>query len=75
MVLFDADYPYPKVYSDFCYQKSIQVILSGVLLAADDWMAHKHYSIFIAAFPEKSLIFYLTLSLPPPNSFQEKTYS
>ena len=36
MVLFDTDYPYPKVYSDFCYQKSIQAILSGVLLEMDD---------------------------------------
>lgn len=63
MVLFDADYPYPKVYSDFCYQKSIQVILSGVLLATDDWLAYKYYSIFIVAFPEKSLAFYLALSL------------
>ena len=70
MVLFDADYPYPKVYSDFCYQKSIRAILSGVLLATD----YKYYSIFVAAFPEKSLAFYLALSLPPPNSFQEKTY-
>ena len=29
MVLFDADYPYPKVYSDFCYQKSIQSSISS----------------------------------------------
>ncbi len=39
MVLFDADYPYPKVYSDFCYQKSIRAILSRVLLETDDWVA------------------------------------
>lgn len=44
MVLFDADYPYPKVYSDFCYQKSIQAILSGVLLEVDDWMVWKYYN-------------------------------
>ena len=72
MVLFDADYPYPKVYSDFCYQKSIQAILSRVLLEVDNWMAYKYYSIFIVPFPEKSLAFYLASSLPPPNSFQEK---
>ena len=45
MVLFDADYPYPKVYSDFCYQKSIRAILSGVLLEVGDWMAHWYYII------------------------------
>ena len=73
MVLFDADYPYPKVYSDFCYQKSIQAILSRVLLEVDDRMAYKYYSIFIVPFPEKSLAFYLSSSLPPPNLFQ-KTY-
>ena len=61
MVLFDADYPYPKVYSDFCYQKSIQAILSRVLLEVDDRMAYKYYSIFIVPFPEKSLAFYLAL--------------
>ena len=37
--LFDADYPYPKVYSDFCYQKSIWAILSEVLLEMGDWVA------------------------------------
>ena len=73
MVLFDADYPYPKVYSDFCYQKSIQAILSRVLLEVDDRMAYKYYSIFIVPFPEKSLAFYLALSPPPPDLFQ-KTY-
>ena len=73
MVLFDADYPYPKVYSDFCYQKSIQAILSRVLLEVDNWMAYKYYSIFIVPFPEKSLAFYLASSFPPPNLFQ-KTY-
>ena len=73
MVLFDADYPYPKVYSDFCYQKSILAILSRVLLEVDDQMAYKYYSIFIVPFPEKSLAFYLALSLPPPDLFQ-KTY-
>ena len=44
MVLFDADYPYPKVYSDFCYQKSIRAILSGGLLEIDDWVVCKYYS-------------------------------
>ena len=39
LVLFDADYPYPKVYSDFCYQKSIQAILSRVLLEMHNWVA------------------------------------
>ena len=73
MVLFDADYPYPKVYSDFCYQKSIQAILSRVLLEVDDRMAYKYYSIFIVTFPDKSRAFYLALSLPPPDLFQ-KTY-
>ena len=38
-VRFVADYPYPKVYSDFCYQKSIRAILSGFLLETDDWVA------------------------------------
>lgn len=45
MVLFDADYPYPKVYSDFCYQKSIRAILSEVLLEMDDWVVYKYYTI------------------------------
>lgn len=44
MVLFDADYPYPKVYSDFCYQKSIQAILSRVLLETDELVAWKYYN-------------------------------
>lgn len=43
MVLFDTDYP--KVYSDFCYQKSIWAILSGGLLEMDDWVAYKYYTI------------------------------
>lgn len=37
MFLFDTDYS--KVYSDFCYQKSIQAILSRVLLEVDDGVA------------------------------------
>lgn len=45
MVLFDTDYPYPKVYSDFCYQKSIWAILSRVLLEMDDWVVYKYYTI------------------------------
>ena len=44
MVLFDADYPYPKVYSDFCYQKSIQAILSVVLLEMGDWVVSNYYN-------------------------------
>ena len=44
MVLFDTDYPYPKVYSDFCYQKSIQAILSWVLFEADELVAWKYYN-------------------------------
>ena len=44
MVLFDTDYPYPKVYSDFCYQKSIWAILSRVLLETDEWVAWKYYN-------------------------------
>ena len=51
MVLFDADYPYPKVYSDFCYQKSIRAILSGVLLETDDWVAYEYYSIYKLNYP------------------------
>ena len=42
LISIDADYPYPKVYkvySDFCYQKSIWAILSGVLLERDDQVA------------------------------------
>lgn len=35
MVLLDADCPYPKAYSDFCYQKYIWAILSGVMLNRD----------------------------------------
>ena len=53
MVLFDADYPYPKVYSDFCYQKSIRAILSGVLLETDDWVAYEYYSISNDIFVEQ----------------------
>ncbi len=53
MVLFDADYPYPKVYSDFCYQKSIQAILSGVLLEKGDWVVQEYYSIHKDDFPGK----------------------
>jgi len=51
VVLFDADYPYPKVYSDFCYQKSIWAILSGVLLEMDDWVAYEYYSIYKLNYP------------------------
>lgn len=52
MVLFDTDYPYPKVYSDFCYQKSIQAILSRVLLEMHDWVAYKYYNIVLSDFPD-----------------------
>lgn len=45
MVLFDTDYPYPKVYSDFCYQKSIWAVLSWVLLEMGDWVVYKYYTI------------------------------
>ena len=38
VALFGTDYLYPKAYSDFCYQKSIQAILSGILLKMDGWM-------------------------------------
>lgn len=72
MVLIDADYPYPKVYLDFYYQKYIQTTFSWVLLKVDDWITYKHYSIFIVLFPEKSLAFYLALSPSPPDLFQEK---
>ena len=50
MVLFDADYPYPKVNSDFCYPKSIRAILSGVLLEIGNWVVHKYYNIFVLFF-------------------------
>lgn len=57
MVLFDADYPYPKVYSDFCYQKSIQAILSGGLLEIGDLVAYGYYSIIQSVFPAQCLYF------------------
>ena len=52
MILFDADYLYPKVYSGFCYQKSIWAILSEVLLETDDWVVQEYYSMYKDIFPE-----------------------
>ena len=52
MVLFDADYPYPKVYPDFCYQKSIRAVLSGGLLEMGNWVAYEYYSIVSLDFPD-----------------------
>ena len=57
MILFDTDYPYPKVYSDFCYQKSIQAILSRVLLETDEWVACKYYSTTYNNFPDETSVF------------------
>ena len=65
MVLFDADYPYPKVYSDFCYQKSIRAILSGVLLEKGDWVAYEYYSIIHGYFPVKMSHPHSNLYIPP----------
>ena len=54
MVLFDADYPYPKVYSDFCYQKSITRIISPVTLDATVQVAWMYYSTHKDDFPDGS---------------------
>jgi len=61
VVLFDADYPYPKVYSDFCYQKSIRAILSGGVLEMGDRVAQKYYSTRRLAFPERILLYFTPL--------------
>ena len=53
MVLFDADYPYPKVYSEFCYQKSIWAIISEALLEIGDRVVQEYYSIHKDDFPGK----------------------
>lgn len=65
MVLFDADYPYPKVYSDFCYQKSIQAILSRVLLETGDWVVYKYYNIIHGYFPVKMSYSHSNLYVSP----------
>ena len=52
MVLFDTDYPYPKVSSDFCYQKSISPIISPVTIDDTVQVAWIYYSIRNDEFPD-----------------------